>query len=306
MGTGLAGLGLRVRRLVGRLVAGSDLVNRTVVGIGSRYGTRTLPVACRGLVALVGGSGLVAVVGCLGGSVIRTRGGLVGIGSLRSIRFCLVGGGGGRAGRGGAHRHQQRFVRHLNRFYNEHPTLWQRAFESDGFEWIDADNADQSIISFIRRGDDPKEDLVVLINFDVNAREDFRMGVPEWGVYEELFNTDNERFGGSGVLNTGKIKCQDEPWNGREQSIVVRVPPLGGMILKKTGAQRRPAKKTASSGAAKAKKPASKAQGKKAAEKDAKPAAKKAATKKPAAKKAPAVRGASEQKPVAKKKASTE
>ena len=204
------------------------------------------------------------------------------------------------------HRHQQRFVRHLNRFYNEHPTLWQRAFESDGFEWIDADNADQSIISFIRRGDDPKEDLVVLINFDVNAREDFRMGVPEWGVYEELFNTDNERFGGSGVLNTGKIKCQDEPWNGREQSIVVRVPPLGGMILKKTGAQRRPAKKTASSGAAKAKKPASKAQGKKAAEKDAKPAAKKAATKKPAAKKAPAVRGASEKKPVAKKKASTE
>ena len=204
------------------------------------------------------------------------------------------------------HRHQQRFVRHLNRFYNEHPTLWQRAFESDGFEWIDADNADQSIISFIRRGDDPKEDLVVLINFDVNAREDFRMGVPEWGVYEELFNTDNERFGGSGVLNTGKIKCQDEPWNGREQSIVVRVPPLGGMILKKTGAQRRPAKKTASSGAAKAKKPASKAQGKKAAEKDAKPAAKKAATKKPTAKKAPAVRGASEKKPVAKKKASTE
>ena len=204
------------------------------------------------------------------------------------------------------HRHQQRFVRHLNHFYNEHPTLWQRAFESDGFEWIDADNADQSIISFVRRGDDPKEDLVVLINFDVNAREDFRMGVPEWGVYEELFNTDNERFGGSGVLNAGKIKCQDEPWNGREQSIVVRVPPLGGMVLKRTGSLRRPAKKTASAGMAKAKKPAAKAQTKKAAEKDAKPAAKKGAAKKPAAKKAPAVSGVSEKKPAAKKKASAE
>ena len=189
-------------------------------------------------------------------------------------------------------------------YFLSHPTLWQRAFESDGFEWIDADNADQSIISFIRRGDDPKEDLVILINFDVNAREDFRMGVPEWGVYEEVFNTDNERFGGSGVLNAGKLKCQDEPWNGREQSVVVRVPPLGGMILKRTGTLRRPAKKTA--GGAAAKKPAAK----KADEKDAKPAAKatakkaapkKAAEKKPAAKKAAPAKGRSEKKPAAKK-----
>lgn len=205
------------------------------------------------------------------------------------------------------HRHQQRFIRYLNRFYNEHPTLWQRAFDSDGFEWIDADNADQSIISFIRRGDDPKEDLVILINFDVNAREDFRMGVPEWGVYEEIFNTDNERFGGSSVINTGKIKCQDEPWNGREQSIVVRVPPLAGMVLKRTGTLRRPAKKTATE----AKKPAPKKTAKKSDEKTAKPAAKSAtkkaaAPKKAATKKVAAVKEKSEKKPAAKKKASTE
>lgn len=205
------------------------------------------------------------------------------------------------------HRHQQRFIRYLNRFYNEHPTLWQRAFDSDGFEWIDADNADQSIISFIRRGDDPKEDLVILINFDVNAREDFRMGVPEWGVYEEVFNTDNERFGGSGVINTGKIKCQDELWNGREQSIVVRVPPLAGMVLKRTGTLRRPAKKTATE----AKKPTPKKTAKKSDEKTAKPAAKSAtkkaaAPKKAATKKAAAVKEKSEKKPAAKKKASTE
>ena len=195
------------------------------------------------------------------------------------------------------HRHQQRFVRYLNRFYNEHPTLWQRAFSPDGFEWIDADNADQSIISFVRKGDDPKEDLVILINFDVNAREDFRMGVPEWGVYEELFNTDNERFGGSGVVNAGKLKCQDEPWNGREQSIVVRVPPLGGMVLKRTGTLRRPAKKTAAT----AKKPAAKKAIKKADEKDAKPAAKKTAAKKAPAKKASSAKGTLEKKAAAKK-----
>ena len=205
------------------------------------------------------------------------------------------------------HRHQQRFIRYLNRFYNEHPTLWQRAFDSEGFEWIDADNADQSIISFIRKGDDPKEDLVILINFDVNAREDFRMGVPEWGVYEELFNSDNERFGGSGVVNTGKIKCQDEPWNGREQSIVVRVPPLAGMVLKRTGTLRRPAKKTAAA----EKKPAAKRTAKKSDEKTDKPAEKPAtkkasAPKKSATKKAAAVKEKSEKKPAAKKKASSE
>ena len=80
---------------------------------------------------------------------------------------------------------------------------------------------------------------------DVNAREDFRMGVPEWCTYGEVFNSDEERFGGSGVVNDGRLKCEDVPWNGREQSIVVRVPPLGGAIFKRVAAQRKPASKTA-------------------------------------------------------------
>ena len=188
------------------------------------------------------------------------------------------------------HRHHQRFVRELNGFYNEHPALWQRAFAPEGFEWIDADNADQSIISFARKGDKPGDELVILINFDVNARENFRMGVPEWGVYEELFNSDDERYGGSGVINTGKLKCQDEPWNGREQSIVVRVPPLGGMILKKTGTLRRPAKKKpAAEGAAKS------------TTRKASSAAKKATATKAATKKASTAKKA-EAKPAAKAK----
>ena len=143
------------------------------------------------------------------------------------------------------HRKQQSFIAALNAVYNEQPALWQRAFEGSGFEWIDADNADQSIISFVRHGDKPKDDLVILINMDVNAREDFRMGVPEWCTYGEVFNSDEERFGGSGVVNDGRLKCEDVPWNGRGQSIVVRVPPLGGAIFKRVAAQRKPASKTA-------------------------------------------------------------
>ena len=84
---------------------------------------------------------------------------------------------------------------------------------------------------------------------DVNAREDFRMGVPEWCTYGEVFNSDEGRFGGSGVVNEGRLKCEDVPWNGREQSIVVRVPPLGGVIFKRVAAQRKPVSKTAAAAA---------------------------------------------------------
>ena len=202
------------------------------------------------------------------------------------------------------HRHQQLFVRDLNRFYNDHPALWQRAFSQEGFEWIDADNADQSIITFVRKGAKPGDELVILINFDVNAREDFRMGVPEWGVYEELFNSDDERYGGSGVINVGKIKCKDVAWNGHEQSVVVRVPPLGGMVLKRTGSLRRPAKKVAGEKKPAAKKAAPAAKKPAAAKKSA-TAEGKTAAKKPTAKKT-TVKATSAKSAAAKKKASTE
>ena len=149
-------------------------------------------------------------------------------------------------------------------------------------------------MSFVRRGDDPADDLVILINFDVNAREDFRLGVPEWGVYAEKFNSDAAEFGGSGVLNEGRLRCEDVAWNGREQSIVLRVPPLAGIVLKKVAKQAKPKKPAAKTVAAKAptasvKKPAVKA------------TAKKASASKPVAK-APAKKAATAKKSVAKAK----
>ena len=192
-----------------------------------------------------------------------------------------------------SHRDQQAFIEALNKFYNKNAALWQRGYESGGFEWIDADNSDQSIVSFVRRGDDPADDLVILINFDVNAREDFRLGVPEWGVYAEKFNSDAAEFGGSGVLNEGRLRCEDVAWNGREQSIVLRVPPLAGIVLKKVAKQARPKKPAAKTTSAKAptasaKKLAVKAAAKKtsASKPAAKATAKKAATTKKSAVKA--------------------
>lgn len=192
------------------------------------------------------------------------------------------------------HRNQQTFVAALNKFYSKNPGLWQRGYESSGFEWIDADNKDQSIISFVRKADDPKDDLVILINFDVNAREDFRLGVPEWGVYTEKFNTDATEFGGSGVVNDAKLKCEDVAWNGRPQSVVLRIPPLAGIVLKRTGTLRRPGDKPAARKAPAKRGSSAKTAAKKTAAAaaevpatEAKPAAKKStAAKKPAAKKA--------------------
>ena len=110
------------------------------------------------------------------------------------------------------------------------------AYSTEGYEWIDADNNKQSVLTYIRHGKHKKDDLVILLNMDINAHENFRMGVPKSGIYEEIFNSDDPAFGGSGVANVGRIESEDVPWNGREDSIVVRVPPLAGLVFKRTAA----------------------------------------------------------------------
>ena len=149
-----------------------------------------------------------------------------------------------------SHANQQRFVATLNRFYNEHPALWQNAYTEEGFEWIDPDDAEQSVISFVRKGDDPKDDLVIVINFDVNPHEDFKLGLPREGYWVEAFNSDSSEFGGSGVTNEGvRFASEEEPWNDRDQSIELRLPPLAGLILRYDGPL--PPKKKAAAGSKK-------------------------------------------------------
>lgn len=144
-----------------------------------------------------------------------------------------------------AHRSYHNFVRAANKLYATEPAFFSANYSWEGFEWIDADNANQSIISFVRKdAEDSDAKLVVLLNFDVAAHENFRIGVPTLGSYQEILNSDAEEFGGSGVVNTGVLEAEDEPWNGRDASLVVRIPPLGGMVLKCTHAIH-PPKKTA-------------------------------------------------------------
>lgn len=207
------------------------------------------------------------------------------------------------------HAGHQRFIRALNHLYTEQPALYQLGYVEKGFEWIDPDNAEQSIVSFVRHGDDPDDDLVVLINFDPAYYETYRIGVPREGDYVEIFNSDNTDFGGSGKGNAGTLSSHPEPKHGFEDSIELTVPPLAGIVLKRRGpssykppkpkkaAARKTTARKASAGtkatgakktAAKAKTTASKTTSKSTAKTTASKTAKAAATKaeKPAAKKA--------------------
>lgn len=118
----------------------------------------------------------------------------------------------------------------LNKFYVDHKEFWQVDFDWGGFEWIDCDNADDSVISFIRRADNG--DFVIAIsNFTPAVRHGARFGVPEAGTYEEVFNSDAAEFGGSNVINENDIPSQDVPWNNKSYSIQITVPPLATVYI---------------------------------------------------------------------------
>ena len=133
------------------------------------------------------------------------------------------------------HAKHQQFIRALNHLYTSEPALYELGYVQEGFEWIDPNNAEQSIISFVRHGDKPDDDVIVLINFDPAYYETFQMGVPREGNYKEIFNSDAVEFGGSGKGNDKVLSSRPEPMHGFEDSIELTVPPLAGIVLKRTG-----------------------------------------------------------------------
>src|SRR3990167_936621 len=105
----------------------------------------------------------------------------------------------------------QDLVRDLNRLYRGAPALHERDFDHHGFSWIDCHDHAQSVLSFLRRGDDPDDIMVVVSNFTPVVREGYRIGVPYAGSYEECLNTDSSYYGGSNVGNSSAVKADEEP-----------------------------------------------------------------------------------------------
>ena len=124
----------------------------------------------------------------------------------------------------------QRLVADVNRLYRERPELHRLDFDPEGFAWIDCHDADNSVISYLRR-DDQGRHLLVVLNFTPVPRHGYRIGVPHGGGYRELLNSDSAFYGGSNLGNGGFIPSEDVPWMDQPHSLVLTLPPLGALIL---------------------------------------------------------------------------
>ncbi|MGQ2984665.1 1,4-alpha-glucan branching protein GlgB [Flavobacterium sp.] len=118
----------------------------------------------------------------------------------------------------------------LNKLYRKQPALYEKQFTAEGFEWINYGDNENSVISYIRKGNDPEENLIVVCNMTPVIREDYRIGIPVSGKLKEIFNSDATEFGGSGVTNK-KLKVEAITWNGREFSAAMTLPPLGVIVF---------------------------------------------------------------------------
>jgi 1,4-alpha-glucan branching enzyme len=128
-----------------------------------------------------------------------------------------------------------KLIGHLNRTYVNEPALHVRDVDSRGFEWIDADDAEHSVLVFARRGEDESRPVVVAFNFTPIPRHNHRVGVSFPGTYREIVNTDAKEYGGSGQGNLGGVSATPMPYHGRSHSLNLTLPPLAAVYLKRDG-----------------------------------------------------------------------
>ncbi|MEK7233015.1 MAG: 1,4-alpha-glucan branching protein GlgB [Elusimicrobiota bacterium] len=132
-----------------------------------------------------------------------------------------------------AHRGVLRWVTRLNRIYRSEPALHERDCDHAGFEWVDASDADNSVLSFLRGGASADEEVLCVFNFTPVPRPDYRVGVSVGGWWAELADSDATEFGGSGGTLGGGAKADKEPWHGRSFSVKIQLPPLAAVFLKR-------------------------------------------------------------------------
>jgi 1,4-alpha-glucan branching enzyme len=130
------------------------------------------------------------------------------------------------------HKGIQEVIKSLNAFYRSEPALYENQFVPDGFEWIDYNDAENSVISFIRKGNEPKDNLIIVCNLTPIPRENYRVGLPKKGVLKEVFNSDKKKFYGSGKYINKSIKTTEHKWHSRNYSTVIDIPPLAMVALK--------------------------------------------------------------------------
>jgi len=125
----------------------------------------------------------------------------------------------------------QTLVKELNQLYKSEAALYQRDFFSEGFRWINCHDHSQSVLCYMRQSS--HDSVIVILNFTPTVRHDYRVGIPDAGIYSEIFNSDSEYFAGSNVTNGCHIVSELVPWMSQPNSFRLTLPPLGGLILKK-------------------------------------------------------------------------
>lgn len=136
------------------------------------------------------------------------------------------------------HQEMQAYVKELNHLYAEEPAFWAEDFDPNGFQWIECDDAESSIVSFVRRS--KEKELVFLCNFTPVVHRGFSLGVPQEGVYHERLNSDAARFGGSDVINAVPLQSKAEPAGRCPFRVELDVPPLGMAILEREQPKKQP------------------------------------------------------------------
>jgi len=126
----------------------------------------------------------------------------------------------------------QNWVRDLNHFYREQPSLWEADFDPVGFQWVNCNDRENSVLTFIRNAKSGGAAFLVAVNFTPVPRSDYRVGVPEGGHWEEMLNSDAAIYGGTNVGNEGCREAVAEPSDDMAQSLKVELPPLGVVVFR--------------------------------------------------------------------------
>jgi 1,4-alpha-glucan branching enzyme len=132
----------------------------------------------------------------------------------------------------GYHKGIKKVITDLNALYKNYPALHEKQFSPDGFEWINYSDHQNAVMSYIRKGNNSKENLIVVCNFTPVVHTNYRIGIPTKGKLSQIFNSDSLIYGGSGVDNDKPIKIDKTPWNGRDFSADLVLPPLSVVVFK--------------------------------------------------------------------------
>jgi 1,4-alpha-glucan branching enzyme len=130
------------------------------------------------------------------------------------------------------HQKLKQFMSDLHKLYRSQPALYEQDYEDAGFNWIDCNDNRHSVVSFIRRGKEEGEFMITICNFTPQPHSHYRVGVPEFGFYTELFNSDAGKYGGSNMGNLGGKWAEEWSFHSQPYSVDLCLPPLGVLVLK--------------------------------------------------------------------------